>query len=141
MTNRSATSSPSLFTEPGGMMVRNGDVPRPAPRPSPRPGVAKLAGEAAVKSVKRKADRDTPGFIADACAFVLRYLRAHGETSGEFLTDACKAAGIRPLNDKQFGAVYGTLSRRKLIRCVRLGMRTKGHGTSGARFWEAVGLA
>lgn len=92
----------------------------------------KAARDAAIQAVAENAGED---FIFKARQFVLTKLR-EGEASGEQLTEACKAAGIKPHNDKAFGAVYGGLSRDKLI--VRSGFcaRTKGHGTGGGSIWR-----
>lgn len=68
---------------------------------------------------------------------MLEYLRQYGATSGDVITDAMKLAGIRPLDDRHFGPVYSYLAHknRRLIVCVGLVPRTKGHGTAGGRVW------
>lgn len=75
-------------------------------------------------------------FRIDAGAFVLRYLGVHGATSGEDITDACKAAGIVPHNDRAFGPVFMALSRKNFIEKCGTAARRKGHGTSGATIWR-----
>jgi hypothetical protein len=82
-------------------------------------------------------------FIARAKECALRYLREHGPTSGEDLTDVCKAAGIFPdpgRDDRDFGQVYQGLSNDKLITKVP-GVdvpRRRGHRTSGGNLWKVV---
>ena len=75
-------------------------------------------------------------FRIDVGAFVLRYLRLHGESSGEDITDACKQAGIVPHEDRAFGPVMMALSRKKIIEKCGTAARRKGHGTSGATIWR-----
>jgi hypothetical protein len=43
-----------------------------------------------------------------------------------------------PHDARAFGAVIGTLARRKKIEAVGFVPRSKGHGTSGGRLWRAV---
>lgn len=66
---------------------------------------------------------------------IIEYLRRHGPTPGETLTDACKQVGIIPHDDKAFGAVYYALSRRGIIHKVGTCLRRKGHATSGGNVW------
>lgn len=89
--------------------------------------------ERCASKAARVSDFDKDG----AATFVLGWLRRHGRMSGEIATDAAKEHGFRPHDDRAFGAVFGSLSRRKLIRAVGYTERTKGHGTGGARIWEA----
>lgn len=77
-----------------------------------------------------------PSFCERARAHVLDYLASHGPTSSEVLTDVCLAAGIAPeTTTKAFGAVYASLSRRRLIVSCGLAPRTRGHGSIGAHIW------
>lgn len=77
-----------------------------------------------------------PTFCDRAREFVLAYLREHGPTNSERLTDACMAAGIAPVaSTKAFGAVYASLSRRGLIVSCGLAPRARGHGSIGAHIW------
>jgi hypothetical protein len=76
-----------------------------------------------------------PDFTERACAFVLDYLSSHGPTSGELLTLECKAAGIRPHDDRAMGPVFMRLSRRGLIVKRGTAIRRRGHGTSGGNVW------
>jgi hypothetical protein len=87
---------------------------------------------------EEKAEADAPGFVDRARVFIVDYLRRHGPTSGELVTDAMTAAGIRPKDDRAFGGVYAGLVRGKKIRCTGYTSRRKGNGTGGARIWEAV---
>lgn len=96
---------------------------------------ARARGEDAGRACAEKAERTT-GFDADAArAFVLAYLRTHGASPGEDITDAAKAAGHRPHEDRAFGPVYATLARRGLIVTAGFCMRRKGNATAGGRVW------
>ena len=98
--------------------------------------IARATGERGMQLATDRAERDEPGFSERAQAFVLAYLAEHGKASGEDLTDACKAAGIKPAEDRAFGSVYSALSRRKQIVCVGYCDREKGHGTGGGKRWS-----
>ena len=68
--------------------------------------------EARDAAMQQVAENAGANFARDAMRFVVRYLRAHGEASGETITDACKQAGIRPRNDdRAFGPILATLMR------------------------------
>jgi hypothetical protein len=109
-----------------------GDLPLFA-RPVPAPVAA--ARDRAVASVERNAGDD---FTAAACKFVLAHLRAHGDASSEQLTDACKAAGIVPHDDRAFGAVYAKLARARAVVRVGTSIRHKGHGSIGGSLWRVA---
>ena len=96
---------------------------------------AKRQGDAAIAAGAEKATRVDPSFIDVACAHILAYLQAHGTSSGELLTDSCKLAGIRPVEDRHFGVVFQRLMRNKQIRVVGFAARAKGHGSSGGKVW------
>lgn len=103
-----------------------------------RMSAARQRGEEAAQACVDKAER-VADFDRDGCRrFALGWLARHGRASGEAITDACKAHGYRPHDDRAFGAVFGVLSLRNLIRCVGMCERTKGHGTAGGRIWEIV---
>jgi hypothetical protein len=89
----------------------------------------------AMAVVEAKANSFVLPFSERAAAFVLAYLRAHGPTSSELLTDACKAHGICPHDDRAFGPVYMTLARAGRIRKVDTCIRVKGHLTAGGNVW------
>jgi hypothetical protein len=91
-------------------------------------------GEACLDKAKRVSDFDTEG----AQRFILGQLDRFGQASGEDLVNACKAHGFRPHEDRAFGPVFATLSRRGLIRCVGYVERAKGNGTAGGRVWTRV---
>lgn len=88
--------------------------------------------DAAIASVS---DNAGSAFIDQAAAFVVRHL-AGGPAAGEDITDACKAAGIKPHDDRAFGAVYLRLQRAgKIEKCGSVARR-RGHGTSGGSIWR-----
>lgn len=75
-------------------------------------------------------------FRSRARGFVLAYLRHHGPSAGEEVTDACKLAGIAPHDDRAFGAVYIALARAGFIEKCGSCIRRKGHGTAGGNVWR-----
>lgn len=85
-----------------------------------------------------RAEREAGDFKARAAKFVLSYLAAHGVSSGELITDACKLSGIRPPDDRAFGPVYASLARANHIECAGFVARRKGHGTAGGRLWRLI---
>lgn len=100
---------------------------------------ARMEGERLANLAADKAERDEEGFTEIARAFVLQYLGQHGASSGEVITDAAKVAGIRPHDDRAFGAIYAWLSRQNRITAVGWCQRAKGHGTGGGRLWVLAG--
>ena len=80
-------------------------------------------------------------FMREAAQLIIRYLDAHGPTSGEDLTDACKVNGVvppPPMDDRAFGPIYMRLARLGVIEKVAPAQRMKGHGTSGGNVWGLV---
>ena len=106
------------------------DLARSTEQPPP---LWQAARDDAMSAVEANAGAD---FTDRACVFVLDYLTAHGPTSGEVITDACKAAGIVPHDDRAFGPVYMRLVRSGRIAHHSYARRTKGHGTGGANVWQ-----
>lgn len=90
-------------------------------------------GNLSTDKAERVADFDSVG----AGKFILGWLHRHGNVSGEALTNAAKEHGYHPHDDRAFGSVFGSLSRKGLIRCVGFCEREKGHGTAGGRVWAA----
>lgn len=68
--------------------------------------------------------------------FVVKYLSTHGATPGEDITDACVAAGIKPHDDRAFGPIYMSLSKKGIIKKVGMVQRRKGNATAGGWVWE-----
>lgn len=104
---------------------------------TPTMQAAVAAGEEGMRRALTRAERDVDGFSERARKFVVQYLKEHGPTSSEVLTDACKAAGIRPEKDRGFGGIYKGLHKDKLIEFVEHCKRRKGHGTGGGSVWKA----
>jgi len=100
----------------------------------PCPSVNQLRDDAMRRALDA-AEAKRRGFRDAATAFVVGHLRTNGPTSGEVLTDLCKAAGIRPDDDRAFGAVYMSLARRGTIQKVGTVNRLKGHNTAGGNVW------
>lgn len=104
---------------------------------TPTMQAAVAAGEEGMRRALARAERDVDGFSERARQFVVQYLKEHGPTSSEVLTDACKAAGIKPEKDRAFGAVYRDLNKHNLIEFVEHCKRMKGHGAGGGSVWKA----
>lgn len=105
---------------------------------TPATATARADGEHFAGLAAEKAERMDPGFSLRAQAFVLDFLKANGPATGEDVTDAAKAAGIVPLEDRAFGSIYASLARRGLIAHAGVGRRRKGRGTFGAVVWRAA---
>lgn len=95
------------------------------------------AGQRGMTQATEAAERRDPLFREKAEAVMLRHLSTRHDRSawGEDLTDIARAHGCTPPDDRAFGAVFQSLARRGLIRCVEFGVRRKGRGTAGARRW------
>lgn len=105
-------------------------------RPAVLAAIARKAAEAAIAAGDRKAAKISPAFTSAACAHILAYLKAHGTSSGELLTDSCKLAGIKSSDDRHFGAVFQRLIRDGAIRWAGSCKRIKGHASRGGSLYE-----
>lgn len=85
-----------------------------------------------------KAARVADFSLEAARQFVLDWLQHNGPTRGEELTVKGREAGLRAHDERAWGAVFGSLSRRGLIRTVGYCDRARGHGTAGGRIWALV---
>ena len=81
--------------------------------------------DSALETVERNAGEV---FKERAMAFALDWMAGKGIVSGEDITDACKAAGIVPHEDRAFGPVYLALARQGAIVRVGYMARRRGHG-------------
>lgn len=95
--------------------------------------------DAAMASVEENANAVVEDFSSRAGEFVIQYLKDHGVSSGEDITNACRASGIAPHDDRAFGPVYMRLSRAKRIEKAGFCARKKGHGCAGATLWVLAG--
>lgn len=74
-------------------------------------------------------------FRLKAEEFVLEFLKK-GPASSESITDAARAVGIIPQDDRAFGPVYMSLAKAgKIIKSGECA-RKKGHGTAGGNIWR-----
>lgn len=112
-----------------------GDLPLFAPRDSESSSPVSQQRDRILATVEKKAGHD---FRIRAGFFVLSFLQASGPATGEQITDAAKAAGIAPHDDRAFGPVLMRLSRGGLIEKCGFAERKKGHGSAGANLWRAV---
>lgn len=100
---------------------------------------ARRLGDEAAQACAEKQESATPGFGERAYQFIVAHVRDHGPISGELVTNAAKLAGIRPKDDRSFGAVYAKAIREGAIRVIGTTARIKGHGTGGARVYVKGG--
>lgn len=107
-------------------------------RPAVLMDMAKLQADVNIGRGSAKACTIDPAFIDKASVHMLRYLRAHGTSSGELLTDSCKLAGIKSTDDRHFGAVFRSLIRLGLIRWAGDARRVRGHGSRGGSLYQEV---
>ena len=103
-----------------------------------RTRMARKLGHEAAARAEARANDDAPGF-SDAA---LEHIRAAMEAlapgatvRGEDLVNAAKSAGIRPPDDRAFGAVFYKAIRLGYIEAVGFAPRVKGHGTAGGRIY------
>lgn len=101
--------------------------------------LARRRGHAAADACSSKAERTSAFDAAAAKAEVLAVLSASARPmTGEELVDHCQRVGLVPHDPRAFGGVFLALSRRGQIKAVGFAPRRKGHGTAGARLWEAT---
>ena len=74
-------------------------------------------------------------FRSQAMAHIVSYLRKHGISSAEMLTDSCKLAGIKSGDDRHFGVVYRTLLAERAIYWAGPCRRAKGHASHGGSLY------
>lgn len=98
---------------------------------------ARAAGQHGMAVSLEAAEKRDPLFASKAERAILAHLAACPglQCNGEDLVDIAKAHGAVPHDDRAFGAVFQSLARRGLIRCIGYGIRRKGRGTAGARIW------
>lgn len=97
----------------------------------------KLGTEAAERCTEKAAAND-PMFRIRALEFIVAYVKKYGEVSGETATLAAVHAGIKPHDQRAFGAVYQQALREKQLRIVGSVKRVRGHGSDGGKLY-AVG--
>lgn len=85
----------------------------------------------------RVRSKESMEFSIKARKFIVEYLSKNGASSSEDITDACKAADIKPeKDDRAFGPEYMALARNGTICKVGACQRRKGHATAGGNIWE-----
>lgn len=98
---------------------------------------ARELGQQGIEASSSRASQSGFSSIA-ASKVIMDHLTNHGQTPGEDLVLIAKRAGHVPPDDRAFGSVFSTLSRRKEIQCVGYCNRRRGHGTAGGRIWDRV---
>ena len=106
---------------------------------------ARKLGQEAMERAEANANEHVADFSSRALAHiqtVARSLGPDGRVRGEDLVNGAKVAGIRPHDDRAFGAVFQKAVREGLIVPVGFAPRVKGHGTAGGRVYaRGEGLA
>lgn len=105
-----------------------------------RARTARRLGDEGAERARSKAEEACPDFSEKAAAFIRNHATgmAPGATvRGEDLVNLMKQAGIRPGEDRAFGAIFAKAIREHVIVPVGFAARTKGHGTSGGRVYAA----
>lgn len=103
-----------------------------------RTRMARKLGQEASERAEAKAAEQVPGFTERALEHIRSVAQALGPDSqvrGEDIVNGAKVAGIRPHDDRAFGAVFQKAIREGLIVPVGFAPRTKGHGTAGGRVY------
>lgn len=93
---------------------------------------AERARDRALAEVEANASKQ---FGKKAREFVLRYLKEHGATPGEKITQAGTEAGILTAELRAWGPVYMRLVREGIIKNCGYCKRVLGNGTSGGNIW------
>lgn len=97
----------------------------------------KLGHEAAARAQDR-ANTAEPGFSERALEHIRSTMAGAAPDArirGEDIVNAAKVAGIRPPDDRAFGAVFSKAIRLGWIEPVGFAPRVKGHGTAGGRVY------
>lgn len=106
-----------------------------------RVATARRIGEDQMQLALDAATSTDPGFGARAYKFIVAYVREQsallGSVSGESVTFAARAAGIRPKDDRAFGSIYAKAIRNGDIHVAGTCQRVRGHGTAGGRLYAA----
>lgn len=99
---------------------------------------ARQQGDSGMRRAESSADRRIPDFSARVCTYFLALLSTRGPMSGEDLTDAARAAGYCPADDRAFGAAFKRLLTSG-ARVTGYAPRRKGHGSSGGKVYGIAG--
>ena len=78
------------------------------------------------------------GFGMRMREFIASYLKEHGPSSGEAITNAAKEAGVVPPSgeDRAYGGSFLSLSKRKVIVKAGYCQRAKGNSCNGGVVWR-----
>jgi hypothetical protein len=106
-----------------------------------RAATARRLGEQQMQLSFDAATSTDPSFGARAYAFIVAYVREQaavlGSVPGEQVTLAAREAGIRPTDDRAFGAIYAKAIRKRDIRVVGYRTRVRGHASMGGKLYAA----
>jgi hypothetical protein len=93
------------------------------------------AGREAAERGAESTEQFDAEFRAQALKFIVAHIAKEGRVSGESTTLAAVLAGIRPRDDRHFGAVYQKALREKLIHVVGSVPRLRGHASTGGKLY------
>lgn len=99
---------------------------------------ARAAGLKAAECGADNAEQFDAQFREKALTFIVAHISQHAPVSGESTTLAAVLAGIRPRDDRHFGAVFQKALREKRIYVVGEVQRLRGHGSAGGKLYAAV---
>ena len=107
-----------------------------------RTRMARKLGQEAAERAEDRANGELPGFSDRALEHIRETaarLAPDARVRGEDIVNAAKMAGIRPPDDRAFGAIFCKAIRLGYIEPVGFAPRTKGHGTAGGRVYARGG--
>jgi len=96
---------------------------------------ARAVGLEAAERGAYATERFDAEFRAKALDFIVTHIKQQGRVSGESTTLAAVLAGIRPRDDRHFGAVYQKALRQQLIHVVGEVPRVRGHASAGGKLY------
>jgi hypothetical protein len=96
---------------------------------------ARAAGQRGMTVASENAGAD---FRDQARGWILSYLRTHGDSSAEDITDNASECGLVPPSGeaRAWGAPFNALARQGRIEAAGTARRRKGHGVRGATVWR-----
>lgn len=104
-----------------------------------RPAIeaARAMGTEGMRRAEARAERESPGFAAEAYTFLCSYARTHsGAFSSEDAVEIARVVGIVPADARAWGGVFQRAARAGVIVASdELYRRANGHGT-WARKWR-----
>lgn len=101
---------------------------------------ARAMGAEGMRRAEQRAERESPGFSAEAFRFLKGYVSTHYSRpfAGEDVVDMARTCGLVAPDSRAWGGVFLKAKRAGLIRLSNEWYpRRNGHGTQ-ARMWECA---